>query len=153
MAKRITNYSGDLPVWAWLEPRGNINVRKRFGDDQVKITANVPLSRCLLSDFDLYEAGPMNRSYLSKNLRKMKDQYEQINEEEYHKDHKVGLKYKFEPTQEELEKSWELIFELSKYIGTRSFREYLGIGEDGRYMQACVDRIYQEEIEHIKIYD
>ena len=36
MKKRIKNFSGDLPIWAWLEPRGNINVTKKFGEDQVE---------------------------------------------------------------------------------------------------------------------
>lgn len=153
MKKRINNFSGDLPVWGWVESRGNIDVSKKFGDNQVKITAIVPLSRCLISDFDLYEAGPMNKTYFSHSVRKMEEQFTQVNEEEYKKDHKVGFKYKFEPEQEELEKSWELIFDLSRYVGTKSFREYLGIENQGRYLQVCIDRIYQNEIEHIKVYD
>lgn len=153
MSKRIKDYSGDLPIWAWTETRGNIDVYKRFGDNQVKITAIVPLSRCLISDFDLYEAGPMNKCYFSTNTRKMEDQYTCINEDEYHADRKIPLKYKFEPTDAELEKSWEMIFDLTKYPGTRSFRKFLGIEAEGRYLQVCVDRIYQEEIEHIKVYD
>lgn len=153
MKKRIKKYSGDLPIWGWVESRGAINVYKRFGDNQVKITANIPLSRCLISDFDLYEGGPMNKSYYSTDIKKMEAQYTQINEEEYDKNHKVGIKYAFEPTESQLEKSWEMIFDLSKNWGTKEARKFLGIDSKGRYLQVCVDRIYQNEIEHIKVYD
>ena len=153
MKKRLKNYTGELPVWCWTESRGNINVVKRFGEDQVRIVANIPVSRCLISDFDLYEAGPMNKMYFSYNTRKMEQQFEEVNLKEYEKDKKVKLKYKFEPTQEELEKGWELIFNLSKHVGTSKFREYVGIENEGRYLQVCVDRIYEDEIEQIKIYD
>ena len=153
MGKRLKEYTGDLPVWCYTESRGNINVSKRFGNDQIKITANVPISRCLISDLDMYECGLLNKMYFSYNTRKMEQQFEQLNLEEYKKDKKVKLRYKFEPTQEDLEKGWELIFNLSKHIGTHKFREYLGIDDKGRYLQVCVDRIYEDEIEHIKIYD
>ena len=153
MQKCLKQYSGDLPVWCYTESRGNINVSKSFGEDQIKITANVPLSRCLISDLDLYEAGVLNKMYFSLNVRKMEEQFEEINLDEYNRDKKVKLKYKFEPTQEELEKGWELIFNLSKYVGTKKFREFVGIDDTGRWLQVCVDRIYQDDIEHIKIYD
>jgi len=57
MAERMPDFSGDLPVWAWLKrhnPRSTDWIR-----DSVRITAIVPRRRVLLSDYDLWHL-PLN---------------------------------------------------------------------------------------------
>lgn len=150
MQKRINNYSGDLPIWAWQRYPNNVKVKKRFGENQVKITALAPLERCLISDFDLYEYGVLNKGYLSYDVEKMKDQFKCTNLRAYNKNKGTRLEYKFNPTQKELESGWELIFNLKK--PPIKFENYIINNKQGRYLQICVDRIYQNEIKKIKIY-
>ena len=135
MNNRIKDYSGELPIWAWTEPAKTSDVTERFGDDQIRITANVPLSRCLLSDFDLWHI-ILNNGYFAPTVKEMED----------------WSNDKLELTKPMLHKSWNEIFELGIDNTQKERNEYLGISSKGREIQICVDKIYVDEIENIKIY-
>lgn len=139
LAKRIENHSGDWPIWAWLScPPHNLDASKRYGDNQVLIKARVPLGRCVISDFDMWEMA-MNNWLIPDSITQAKSD---IND-------------KLKPTQKQKEKSWLKIFDLSK--PTKKYKAvnlYLR-GDDimqGRYLQVCIDRIYLDEIQYIRPY-
>lgn len=146
MSNRIKNHSGDYPVWAWLEKPSMKEVHKRYGKDQVKIVAEVPLSRCLLSDFELWE-GVLNNTFLSYDLQKMEDFFECISPD----DEKGPLHYKFVPTEDEMDKGKELIFDVFTISNNKEYNDYMGLSDKGRRIQVCVDRILLSEITNITL--
>lgn len=135
MNQRLDNYSGETPIWGWIEQPGNISVRKSFGANQVRLTANVDRNRVLLSDFDLWHA-VLNNYYLSLTSA----------EEERIDSGKVVV------SQEDKEKRWEYIFDLTK--PPQRIMDYVfGQPYSGRMVQACIDGLKLSEIENIKVYD
>ena len=146
MKERIIGHSGEMPVWAYpINPKTK-NIKKSFGFQQIQIIAKVPRSRCLVSYFDLWEYGPLNKGLLSHNIQKMEDFYTPINEHEKGK----PLEYKYKPAQKELEKGWEMIFDLD-CCKDKDFAKQFGLRKKKLYLQVCVDRIYLSEISNIKI--
>lgn len=119
MAKRIENFSGHYPIWAWTKRGYHTNVKEwTTPNPLVFLAVDVPVNRVLLSDFSAWHF-VLNGWYLSKS------------EEDLEKD--------LSPLQifskEEKEKSWELIFEK-------------GPGECGwgDEWQATIDQVFANEI-------
>lgn len=89
MAKRVNNFSGHFPIWAWLRKGYNTNVKEWSANESlILLTVDVPVERVLLSNFEAWHF-VLNNRFLSKN------------EEDFDKNF----------SQAEKEKSWELIFE------------------------------------------
>lgn len=135
MTKRIKSHSKEWPIWARIEsPPHNLLAKARYGDSQILIKASVPLSRCLLSDFNLWEM-VMNHFYLADSVREAKD----------HLDDKIKI------PKRKIESSWRKIFDIGK-PKNMALGKYI-IGDDivkGRHIQVCIDRIYLDEIIYIK---
>lgn len=133
--RRLKSYTGDWPVWARIEsPPHNMNVKRRYGDAQILIKATVPLSRCVLSDFDLWEM-VMNQWYLSDTIKQAE----------------AYLEDKIKIPKRKKESSWKKIFDLSKPKNVHRGNYFIGTdSQKGRHIQVCIDRIYLDEIEYIK---
>lgn len=134
MSTRLKNHSGDLPIWAWLENPGNINVQERYGNDQIKITAQVPVSRCVFSDFDMW-CCVINHGWLTPDIEKFEEWC----------DGKLKI-----PEQNIID-SWQQIFDFTYDPQAKFYNEYMGISPKGRLIQVCIDRIMQDDITNIKI--
>ena len=135
MGKRLVNYSGEFPLWGWIEQPGDKSIQKSYGKNQVKITALVDRSRVLLSDFEFFHC-VLNDYYITNSY-----------EEEALQD-----SGKFIPTQEQKEERWETIFDLTP--PSEEVREFVwGQPYNGRDIQACIDGLLLSEIESIKVYD
>lgn len=135
MAERLPDYSGKMPVWVWVEQPGNVSVQRRFGRNQVKITALVDKSRLLLSDFEFWHT-VLNDYYMTMSPTE---------------EAKVDSG-KFVPTQEDKEKRWEMIFDLT--TPSKAVLDHVwGQPYNGRCIQGCLDGLYFSEIENIKVYD
>jgi hypothetical protein len=138
MKKRIKGYTGELPIWAHIQaPAHNIDGAKKYGEGTVLITAKIPLSRVLLSDFSMWEC-VMNGWYLADTI----------------KEANLDISDKLKPRMRDRIRSWKKIFDLEPHKNKR-FADYM-YGEDhrkGRYIQACIDRIYLEDIIKIKTFD
>lgn len=150
MSKRLKNYSGEYPVWGWLERPSLVHMRTGFGPDQVLITAEVPVERILLSDFDLFHDVIMG-NLISYDVKKLMDSVTQINEKEYEAGIEKDRRYKYVPTQKELEDGWELIFDVTYKPKNKKLKEYIGLSDEGRTIQVCIDKIFLDEIINIKI--
>lgn len=64
MATRVPDYSGEYPVWAWLKRPSAKNKERRYRgteNHKVRIIAQVPKKRILLSDYDRWHM-PLNNS-------------------------------------------------------------------------------------------
>jgi len=122
MAKRLPNYTGEYPIWAYVEKLDLRCCRAEYKYETVLMTIDVPDERVLISDFDGWHF-VMNNGFFS------------ISEKE---DEEME-----NATQRQKEKSWERIFDLDLDID----EDWLG-GE--KYLQACVDRVYLHEVKTIK---
>jgi hypothetical protein len=122
MAKRLLNYTGEYPIWAYAWKPDLRYRRSEYKFKTVYLILDVPDERVLLSCYDGWHA-VMNNSYLS------------ITEKE---DEKMQ-----NATQRQKERSWERIFDLDlKYDP-----DWMG---EKRYLQACIDRVYLHEIKTIR---
>lgn len=131
MAQRLSGYSGEQPVWAYLS---RPNMRQQDWDtDRVLIVADVPRERVLLSDYDLWH-------YVLNQWMICDSEAESDRAEE------AGWQT-WEPIREsgpEMIASWAKVFDLGER--PEPARSYLGrVGS----VQACVDRIYPNEIVRI----
>jgi len=137
MKKRIKGYTGELPMWAYIEcPPHNLKAKPRYGDKPILIKAEIPLSRCLLSDFTMWEC-VMNNWHLADTLKECK----------------ADLEDKIKIPKRKRIKNWEKIFIMTPpKPKERAVMEYMH-GDDifkGKYIQVCIDRIYKDEIIYIK---
>lgn len=134
MAKRIPDFSGDLPVWAWLKRE---NGKKRVRDPYTRLIALVPRKRILASCYDLWHH-PLNNWFIAtteeedKNYDQRWPKYIGHGEDSQH--------------QKEVELHWEKIFDLREARTGYTLKNY-GVLER---IQLCVDRIYVNEIVGIR---
>lgn len=144
MAKRIPGFSGDLPVWGWLNRQ---NERKWKNSWIVKdrtieptfprIIASVPRKRILASCYELWHFH-LNNWHIA-----LSPQHEEDFDVSYPRNFGPGENAEY---QNKVEENWEKVFD----IGTpRSGYELEGYGKID-IVQACVDRIYLDEIDSIK---
>jgi len=119
-AERIPGFSGEAPVWAWVK-RPSAKPMDAWRTDVIRITASVPRGRMLLSDEDAWHAVLNGRPY-------------SLTEAE--SDTGTGSVGAFATSP-----TWERIFDLSPRTGEQA----LWCGQP-EYVQACVDRIYLNEI-------
>jgi hypothetical protein len=119
MASRLEGFSGDLPVWAWLR-RWTRSDRQNNKEVMVRITAQVPTSRILVSNFDTWHV-VLNKGYLST---------DEVDDEAFEAEN-------LSPTERmaRIQTSWQRVFQ----PGTLSCRA-------DRYWQACIDRIHAHEV-------
>ncbi len=122
MARRIANFSGDYPVWAWVKrPDLRRSGHEKRGTHMLMLTLEIPKRRVLVSDFEGWVYAPINDHYLCEG------------EEE---DARLRRREN-PPSEEERRQSWEKIFKPPRHPG------WYG---DGDWWQACVDRVYLQEI-------
>lgn len=121
MNERITGFTGDLPVWAWLK-RPSAKTHPSSIGPTIRITAQVPRKRILLSDFDFFHCVLGNTACA-------------LNEEEWDRT----------MSSTEIEESWQRIFDL--YPRPNHIAKWCG---QPKYVQACIDRIYWDEIESLR---
>ena len=124
MSERLTAFSGDFPIWAWLK---RPNMRQWHFDKEpgVMIVADVPLARLLLSDYDAWHA-VLNNWWVS------------ISEEEDDRFEKDGVI----PSE-----TWPRIFDI---LGSEPGLDRRWAGSKA-YLQACVDRIYLDEVVRTRV--
>ena len=134
MSKRITDFSGDLPVWAWLKRE---NGKKRINDPYVRITALVPRKRMLASCYDLWHH-PLNNWFIC------------TSEEEYEEYETLYPKYlghgEDADHQIHVERHWEKVFDLREARQGYFLKNYGVLAT----IQLCVDRIYVNEVVDVK---
>lgn len=144
MAERIPDFSGDLPVWAW--PRRQ-NERKWATSWYVKdrqhhvihtrITALVPRRRVLLSCYEMWHAILNNWCITS-------------SDEEYEAYEAKWPKYIAPGTNEEYQRdteaNWHKVFDVMDRR-TGYMLENWGMID---HIQACVDRIYLDEVVDVR---
>lgn len=126
MAKRIINYTGEYPVWAWTKRCSSKNkVRKYRGTkESVRITAMVPKSRILLSDYERWHS-PLNDSPV------------------------LRTEAEFDTFHGDPQPTWERVFDFTPPTDPKEIY-WRGAGKYYR-VQACIDRIYPHEIVNIKV--
>lgn len=129
MAKRIPDFSGDLPMWAWPKRSSN---KKRHKDPYVRITAMVPRKRILASCFHMWHHH-LNNWFIP------------ASEEEYQEFESIyptNKAFGTDPVyQAHVERHWEKVFDLSPRSGYDL--EIHGFLDT---VQLCVDRIYLTEV-------
>ncbi len=148
MANRIPDFSGDYPVWAWLKRPSTKPKPKlyRGTKEEYRVTALVPLSRMVLSDFDNWHC------VLNNNLNAK-------TEAEWNAFHRIGFPihesigddaYKA-AYQQAIEPSWQNIFQ---FISTTDPAELQWQGQRRSFrVQACIDRIHAAEIVDIRRFE
>ncbi len=119
MVEMLPSYSGDFPMWAWLK-RPSTKIKKK---DSVRISAMVPRSRILFSDYDSWHS-VLNNGFIA-------------NSEAEHDRH----------TNVDIEPSWHRIFDFN----IRMQSSEIAWRGDGRnpYVQLCIDRLNWDEITSI----
>lgn len=133
MAERLPEFSGDYPVWAYLA-RPNLRQWRRFEKPTVKIVAEVPRARMLISDYDSWHC-VLNSS-----------PFTMTEEEDDWFDHLMETN--IEAFLEEARKTWVRIFELGDVRTTPEIANW--ITREVSCLQACVDRIHLDEIVSVK---
>ncbi|RYD68580.1 MAG: DUF3841 domain-containing protein [Verrucomicrobiaceae bacterium] len=135
MRFRVPSYSGDYPVWAYLR-RPNMRQTPVFQSPTVKLVADVPRQRMLISDYDRWHTC-LNNGYCADT------------EEEDEAVDRLRAEKGFGRTARDAMslKSWERIFDLSDISDPAKLAWMGGQPND---LQACIDRIYPEEIVSIR---
>lgn len=142
LEQRVKNYPGSkYPIWAWYHQKPDLRHSGHLprGTSGVRIEFVVSSGRVLLSDFEAWHA-VLNCWYLS------------LSEEECdnwdNRCERAGIKIGWEnwppssPVKEELMRSWERIFDLELL---KQHPDWVG----GETIQACIERIYMDEIENV----
>jgi len=124
MAERIPGFSGDLPVWTWLK-RENPR-RAHWIRDRVRIIADVPRGRMLLSDYELWHL-PLNRGAIC--LTPEEDEA-----------------YPHDTAGDAIMDTWHHVLDIVG--GPHRTRDWLGVPDT---IQACVDRIGIDEIVSVRM--
>lgn len=128
MGLRIDGHSGDFPIWAFFH-RPNMRQRPFFDAPTVLIVADVPRSRMLISDFDLWH-DPLNSWYCA------------LTHEEsdaFDGSHVGGTGPAF--VTDAMRSTWERVFDLAPRPP-----EVLRFAGPGCRLQACIDRITIDEV-------
>ena len=129
MRKRLVNFSGDYPVWAYLKRPSARSFVPQSWDNPVRITALVPRRRLLISDFDLWHS-VMGGWPIS------------LTEEEFKSWEPVWTPGEPVPG---AETTWERVFDLSP----RPPDQHAWVKQPN-WLQACVDRIYLDDIVDVR---
>jgi hypothetical protein len=124
MAKRIPNFSGEYPIWAYAWKIDLRHFRHEYNSELILFKIDVPEERLILSCMDGWNF-VMNGSYFS------------LSEEEDLRIH--GVNYDKKPSKRAIRKSWERIFDRD----SKADPDWLGPTRD---FQACCDRVYLDEI-------
>ena len=128
MALRIENFSGDYPVWAWLKrPSTKPKPKKYKGtDEKYRIIAKVPMKRLLINDYEQWHF-PLNRGPICPT------------EEEY------------DAFDGDIKATWPRIFDFDR---PKTKKEIAWCGDPSKMiLQVCADRIYENEIISVRIFD
>lgn len=134
MAKRIPNFSGDLPVWAWPKRSSG---KKTHKDPYTRITALVPRKRILASCYDLWHMH-LNGGFISTSDAEEKD---------YDARWPKRIQPGTDPIHDVwMRKNWDLVFDIREARQGYMLENY-GFLER---IQLCVDRIYVNEVVEIK---
>jgi len=128
MAERILGYSGDYPMWGYLK-RPNLRQVPYVSDDTLFLIADVPRGRMLISDYDFWH------------MCLFKD-YCTWTEEEEQRLEALGLAGKGTPLTPEKIETWDRILDLRE----RTDPEVVRWRRQPDSLQACVDRIYLDEV-------
>lgn len=134
MAKRLPDYSGEFPVWAYLR-RPNLRQTQWFDSPTLLLVADVPRERLLVSNYEWW-VYTLNHWYMSLTEAE-DDEYDRRHAVSYHGHgiHRV--------TQEMLD-SWERVFRTDPLTDPEqiAWRGYSTHND----LQACVDRIFPHEV-------
>jgi hypothetical protein len=133
MGKRLTDYSGDYPVWAYFK-KPNMRQTQFFGEPVVLVEAEVPRSRMLISDFDLWHT-PLNNWYCART---------EAEADAYDARHAGGTGPTYRNP--EIIASWDRIFEIGDRTDPEEIRWH---GGQPNLLQACIDRIHPHEIRRV----
>lgn len=144
MEKRIPNFSGDLPVWAWLKKQNErkwieswVPKERKVLPPTPRIIALIPRKRILISCFELWHNHLNNWPVL----------YTEEEDQAFEKKWPLNIGVNVNPEyQREVEANWEEVFNIT---GTRS--PFL-VENHGKVsvVQACVDRVYLDEVVSIR---
>ena len=121
MAARMDEFSGDLPVWGWLQrPSG-----RKIRDDEpvIRVTAIIPCKRMLLSSHDAWHM-PLNGSPLLP-TEGVWDIWHNLSPE----------------NRGDMKSTWNSVFDLRK----KTIDEAQWMGQPD-YVQACIDRVLISEV-------
>ncbi|MDG5497723.1 DUF3841 domain-containing protein [Niveispirillum sp. BGYR6] len=125
MAERLPDFSGDLPIWAWLRRWDRYKI-KRNTEKLVRITATVPVQRVLLSNFDSWHI-VLNLGYMAET----EAEDDAFDAAQHAPADKIRL----------CQESWKRVFDPDlRYCDSRSW-------------QVCVDRIYAHEVVDLRQHD
>lgn len=135
MRKRIPDFSGDLPVWAWPKRSSN---KKLFKDPYVRITALVPRKRILASCYDMWHIH-LNNGFIATSDAESED-YESRWPE------------RVEPGSDPIhtvwtQKNWDIVFDIRESRSGYMLENYGFLSR----IQLCVDRIYLNEVVDVRI--
>ena len=126
MAERLVDYTGEYPIWAWLKRCSTKNKERKYRGtkEKVRITAMVPKSRILLSNYETWHS-PLNNSPC------------------------VRTEAEFDTFHGDPTPTWTSVFDFTPPTDPNEVY-WCGSGKYYR-VQACIDRIYPNEIRDIKI--
>lgn len=140
MAERITDFSGDYPVWAWpvrQSERGSGKYRKK---ETHRIIALVPRKRILFSDYECWHSI----------LNGVEVCHSEAEWNEFNK--RWPYHYSDYPAEkqesyfEAIQKTWPRILDV-KWVTDPNQVKWAG---QNNMIQLCVDRIYANEIQEIR---
>lgn len=144
MAERIPHFSGDLPVWTWLKKQNErkwieswIKEERKNSPPTPRIIALVPRKRILISCFELWH----------QHLNNWPVSFTEADDEAFEKKWPHNIAVNTNPEyQSDVEANWTEVFNIT---GPRSafLREIHG---PVSVVQACVDRIYMNEVVSIR---
>lgn len=140
MKERIPFFSGDRPMWCWLEIPDSTEEKGENSD--CILTIRIPKRRVLLSDFELFHRA-LNHGIYCKTEKEF-DLFTQR-----YPDHwSTYSEDKLEEYRNEIRKTWDPILDF--YTPTDPDEiDWLGNGQIF-HTQACVDRFYPHEVIDIK---
>lgn len=137
MAKRLQNYSGNFPIWVWVQPKPDLRSNHGFekGQRAVRLELEIPEEKVLISDFDAWHC-VLNGWYLN---------FTDEEEEEFEKERNGIRLFKEMPEylKKKIIKSWDRIFEIDKLKNT-------GWVGNKQYLQGVIDGLYLSYVKKVK---
>lgn len=127
MRLRLPGYSGELPIWAFDE-KPDLRCQWRHDREHVLLKIDVPRQRLVLTDYDKWH-GVLNGWYL----------------EAAHELSETGEDDRPERTPDEIRASWVEVFNIGRETALE--RHWWG---DRSTVQACVDRVYLDEVKKVR---
>lgn len=122
MSYHIPNFSGDLPIWAYIS-RPLHKGWWKLRPEMIQITALIPRKRILLSDYELWHL-PLNNGPICETEQEYDEWYDN--------------------KKENPETTW---YKCLNVLRDDKTKNWLGISDR---IQACIDRIYISEIVNVK---